>query len=283
MSSEYILFIHRGVSWYLYYAVKQARFYHPQARIVILTDEESPRELLQEASIHRLRDYWSSAAKLEKQLERLVSNSHELFHLQRWFVIHEFLSRHRPARTVCLNSDVLVYGNLFRDFQRMDEQTLGVVGYQSPSAVLVPDPSVVLHVCERIERLRRKELSFIEPCRGRFLQTRERGRERSSAFLDAVKTLDLSVPEDGSVYDLSIQESDGFCARDGIKEITWVCSEPWVRRKDTGEDVRLKTIHCKGAAKCWILRFFTAKDLCFWRERAAEEVRMLAGGAMARC
>lgn len=283
MISEFILFIHRGVSWYLHYAIIQARYYHPDARIAVITDEEPTRELTHDAEVHRLADYWIGAAGFEALPGSQGLASHDLFRLQRWFVVRDFLRKHGPARTICLDSDVLVYSPLFRDFDRIGERTLGVVGLRDPAMSLVPNAAVVERICARIESAGREAGGLpAEPREVPRLSIPASRRfpapaRHASFYLDDGETLDLSIPSDDAVYDTSIQEDEGFRFREGIKEITWVCSEPWVRRADTGQAVRLKTIHCDGAARCWILRFFTAKDLCFLDGKTERTIPSITG------
>ena len=277
--SDMLLFVHRGESWYLYYAIKQARAWHPKARIVMITDRPQPA-LRRYAEIHPISSYWSTAQAFEGVYEHFSCNEpkFERFCFQRWFVIDQFLRRHRPERAIHLDSDVLVYDNLFRDFQRPGNWDLGIVGYQGVFSMLIPKPEIVGAFCERITHLFTTEkASLAQLYREWTDKTAETAMSDMHAlhtFVEAnsLSTLDLGACHEGAVYDNVLRSSDGFRMRDGYKQLFWSDRQPYAERSDTGERVRLKTIHFQGPAKCKMVSAFTARDAGYFRDRLLEKL-----------
>lgn len=283
MKDDCIIFIHRGESWYLYYSVKQARFYHPNARIVIISDTPQA-QLAPYAEQLDIRNYWGGAEEFAAiyQHHSVNSRDFELFCFQRWFVIRNFLQSYQPARAIHLDSDILVYDDLFKDFARMEGKALGIVGFQGPFSMLIPNHEIVARFCTRIMRLFREERSSLKRLYAEW--TKENPHVAVSdmhalhTFISAnhLATLDLSVPYEGSVYDTVIHASDGMAMQQGIKAIAWIGGQPHGRKKNSREPVRFKTLHFQGAAKNRILDFFTRKDLSYWGGKLRNKARAIS-------
>lgn len=283
MKDDCIIFIHRGESWYLYYTVKQARFYHPKARIVVITDTPQER-LAPYAEQLDIGNYWGGAEDLAAiyQHHSMNSREFELFCFQRWFVIRNFLQSYQPVRAIHLDSDVLVYDDLFKDFARMKGKSLGIVGYQGPFSMLIPNRSVIVDFCARIMRLFREERGTLARMYAEW--TKESSHValsdmhalRTYISTKGLSTLDLSVPFEGSIYDTVVHEPDGLAMQHGIKAIAWIGGRPHGRKAHSGEVVRLKTLHFQGATKNRILNFFTRKDFSYWGGKLKNKVRAIS-------
>ncbi|MDD5200099.1 MAG: hypothetical protein PHC88_09880 [Terrimicrobiaceae bacterium] len=283
MSSDCIIFVHKSESWYLYYTVKQARYFNPTARIVLITDAPQ-KKLRPYAEIHDISEYWEGASVMEEIYEHNspFTREYEIINFQRWFVVRDFLRRNKVDRAIYVDSDLLVCDDLFRDFDRMGEASLGIVGVQGPFTTFIPNADVISSFCDFITHLYRNEKASLT----------EQYREWQKVTTDVsvtdmhalhtfisrmgLKTLDLSVFHDESVYDTAVQDSDGLKLRNGAKDIQWIDGRPSVQRIDSSEMIRLKTIHCQGAAKGMILKLFTAKDFSYYRDKVAFKMDDLA-------
>lgn len=282
MKKDCIVFVHKSESWYLYYTVKQARFYNPDARIVLISDC-AQRSLRPYAEIHDIAEYWSGAKVMEEIYEHNspFTREYEIINFQRWFVVRDFMRRNGIERAVYVDSDVLVCADLLSDFKRLGAASLAIVGYQGPYTMFIPNVEIVSRFCDFIEHLYRNEKESLAE---QYQKWREVTDDISVTDMHAlhtfierfgIETLDLSVVSEGGVYDTIVQESDGFVTRRGAKKIYWRNREAYVRRQDSVEMVRLKTIHCQGAAKGLILTLFSARDPGFVRDRLFLKARAL--------
>lgn len=276
MRNDCLIFVHKSESWYLYYTVKQARYYNPDARIIVITD--CPQEKLAPyAEIHNIAEYWDGAAMMETiyQHNSPFTREYEIINFQRWFVVRDFMRRNSVPRAIYVDSDVLVCDSLFPDFDRMNGAALGIVGYQGPYTMLIPDMKVVADFCDFIEFLYREEGELLTAQYNEWKKVTPNVSVTDMHALHTfvsrrgLRTLDLSRIYKGAIYDTIVQESDGLKLRDGAKDVRWIGGYACVERTNSTETVRLKTIHCQGAAKGLILKLFAAKDFGYYRDRMA--------------
>lgn len=269
-----IIFIHRGQSWYLYYTVKQAHDFHPHADIVVISDVEQP-DLERYARVLPLEDYWESADRFASIYEHHSTNSYdfELFCFQRWFVVADFISKHRPKRLAHLDSDLLVYDDLFADFTRLQGCDLALVARQGPFSLLLPQPDLVNRFCRRISKLYTEEKAELKAI---YTEWTKDGRETAVSDMHALHTfvsgeklrvIDLAEKYNGTAYDNVVHLSDGYCLENGCKKLRWKKNQPFAQVESSQEWIRLKTLHCQGASKHRILDFFTQRDLSYRRDR----------------
>jgi hypothetical protein len=285
MKNDLLIFVHKSESWYLYYTIKQARYFHPNARIVLITD--CPQKNLRGyAEIHDIYQYWEGARTMEDIYDHNspFTREYEITNFQRWFVVRDFLRRNPSDRAIYVDSDVLVCDELFEDFGRLNGADLGIVGFQGPFTMLIPSQEVIARFCDFITYLYTDEnerRSLTE----QYNEWRKITEDISVTDMHALHTfisakgltsLDLAKPYNGYAYDNIVLNSDGFEVRDGFKDIQWFKGKPYVKELGTGRQVRLKTIHCQGNGKSLILRLFAAKDLAFYRDRVFLKFAKLA-------
>ncbi len=277
-----LIFIHRGESWYLYYTVKQARKWNPAAEIVVLTDQ--PEHALKPyARILPIGDFFSSAAAFEKVYRHLSFNTRgfELFCFQRWFVLADYIRRHRPDRIVHLDSDILVYARLADEFPRLADNDLALVGFQGPFSLFLPRPALVAEFCAHITHLFTHEHAEL----ARQYETWKATNPYTAisdmhALHDFVarrrlRAADLAQPHHEAAYDNIVHEADGYVTRDGVKALEWLADRPHVRRVSDQALIRLNTLHCQGPSKARILDYFRARDFGYYRDKATQKLRAL--------
>lgn len=271
-----ILFIHRSESWYLYYAVKQARKWNPHAHIAVISDHPQP-SLRGLAEVYAIQQFWPPAADFEKIYHHMSCNSvqFELFCFQRWFVMAEFIRQHRPERVVHLDSDILIYDELSTDFGRMEQHDLALVGFQGPFSLFIPRPALVAEFCRHITHLFTHEVADLEKMYRQWAASNPYTAISDMHALHTfvakyqLRSLDLAIPHDSAVYDNIVHESDGYQLAIGCKALEWKNGQPFGRRLSDSASIRFKSLHCQGPSKSQILNFFTAKDLrhLLWRLR----------------
>lgn len=270
-----ILFFHRGTSWYLYYSVKQARRFHPKARIVVLTDVSQP-ELSPYAEIVDCSPYWSEAEEFAAIYCHHSKNSVEFERLcfQRWFVIDAYLGAHPSKRMIYLDSDVLCYDNLFADFTRPGDWALTVVDWQGPFTMMIRDRGAIRSLCDHITHLFTHEAHTFPALMAEWNKDGDVAAVTDMHALHtclskhAIPHLDLAQPWQGTVYDNYLDIAGLFEAdQHGYKAIRMDGGIPFGRLARTGEAIRFKTLHHHGAAKHRIVRHFTARDAWYFRDR----------------
>jgi hypothetical protein len=115
MSSETIVFIHKGYSTCLYACILTARNSNPDSEIFLIGDAESNNiELLKLAKCKHVNidNYLKSATDFSQIYKHDGNNpvEYELFCIQRWFVLRDFLvEQNRQTKILYLDSDAYLY------------------------------------------------------------------------------------------------------------------------------------------------------------------------------
>ena len=126
-----ILFCHYGISDYLKYTLKSARYFNPNKEIVLLGDSQNRSLAISENVRHvYLNDYESSELLLnfEKVYLHTAGESHGRefwlkFNFKRYYYIHEFLKQESKYSCWYFDSDVLILSDLNKQelkFQNFD-------------------------------------------------------------------------------------------------------------------------------------------------------------------
>ena len=118
-----IVVLHKGRHKYLNICLKQAKFSNPSSRIILLGDEAN-FELAHEVGVEHyyIKDYFKSARDFSKIYKHHSVNNYdfELFCLQRWFVINEFIKEQKIEKFLHIDSDVLLYADLTKEKGLLD-------------------------------------------------------------------------------------------------------------------------------------------------------------------
>lgn len=114
MTPPPIIILHRGDPYYLKYCLYQARYTNPDSTIYLLGDESNGH--YKGIEHYSVDSYWQSTAEFTNSYVHLSSRGYEyeLFCIQRWFVLLDFMRAHNLERCVHLDSDVLLFDNLQR-------------------------------------------------------------------------------------------------------------------------------------------------------------------------
>jgi hypothetical protein len=126
-----IIFCHYGISDYLKYTLKSARYFNPNKEIVLLGDSQNRSLAISENVRHAyLKDYESSELlfNFEKVYLHTAGESHGRefwlkFNFKRYYYIHEFLKQESKNSCWYFDSDVLILSDLNKQelkFQNFD-------------------------------------------------------------------------------------------------------------------------------------------------------------------
>lgn len=104
-----IIFLNYGNPWYLKYSLSQCIGTNPGARVILLGDNAN----IGYAGVehYNCSDYMHSATKIAEVYKHMNTNPYdfELFCMQRWFIISDFLQKHSIKECFVMDSDVLLY------------------------------------------------------------------------------------------------------------------------------------------------------------------------------
>lgn len=119
---ENIIFMHKGDSWYLPYALRQCIKSNPSARIILLGDVSN--EKYNSIVEHKLIDDYCHEADEFSKLYQHYSTSpyeYELFCIQRWFIWLNFMKKHNIDMALLPDTDVLILQDISLYFNHIQK------------------------------------------------------------------------------------------------------------------------------------------------------------------
>lgn len=264
-----IIFFHYGNPPYLKYALKQARFYNPDADIYLLGDKKNNKySFVTHVSVASLEQ----ATEKFRAIYQHRSNNDLNYELQcflRWFYIKAFCESNNIESFIYLDSDVLCYQDFSELVPMFGNAKIANTcnGTGMPAFTYFKNKQVINAFCDHLvhyytDAAAIKTLDILyQP----FIDNPELLGGISDMALfhlyfhdhpeGAIK-VDL-VTEDMAV-DSNINVSDGYEVENGVKKIYWKDRLPYCKNVASGQLVRFATLHYQGAAKDAMRQNYTA-------------------------
>ena len=112
-----IIVLHQGNHDYLRICLEQAKFTNPNSRIILLGDKKAQSVAPDYVEFYDTKDYFNTAKEFSKVYKHHSTNYYEfeLFCIQRWFIVNEFIQKNNIEYFLHLDSDVLLYA----DFEKV--------------------------------------------------------------------------------------------------------------------------------------------------------------------
>jgi hypothetical protein len=273
-----IVFIHQGNDDYLSVALCCARRSNPEADIFLLGDESN--NVFDFVRHYDIKDYSDGANQLAKVYKHFSSNSYqfELFCIQRWFVLRDFMHRQDLPDCFYADSDVLIFADLKAERQKfsqfdftLTEQMSGHSSFWNSREALDSFCSFVENIYSRKDQLHYdKMLAIWEDIR----RGGNSGGICDMTFLDFYRAAhpekvgNTAAIIDGSTYDTNISLSHNgdvaFVMQGGVKKIFWKegSDKPWgLLQGSKNQFVAFNTLHFQGRAKLHMERVFLHKKM----------------------
>lgn len=246
-------------------ALLQARWWNPQREIFVIGDEECRAALVvpgvEFVPIDGLR---SSSGELRKVYVHLSENSpgFELFCLERWFVLRDFLHQRQLDSVWHFDSDVMVYEDLKGEDARMADMDFSYVKISGHSSYF--RASALDKLCSFIFENYRAEpqTKWLQGTYVECLAAKKPDAISDMFFIsefvkqDGLRSGDVSLPAEGhSVFDANIRFSNGYEMDGDLKRITFTDQQPYALDLETQKLQRFATLHFQYLAKHQMPRF----------------------------
>ncbi|WP_274649477.1 hypothetical protein [Paenibacillus humicola] len=118
-----IVFIHQGDSFYLKYALLQAKLSNPHCKVFLIGDEANRKYNSSYVEHAMISDYDEDVGLFASLYQHIGPNSpaFEAFCIQRLFILRNFMARNELMHCCCQDSDVLLFMDVSeRNFQECD-------------------------------------------------------------------------------------------------------------------------------------------------------------------
>lgn len=259
-----IVFVHKGASPYLPYALHQARAYNPGARVVLLGDAAACSMARPEERVPLSR-YMEGADAFASTYKNLSTNpvGFELFCFQRWFALRDWMHAEGVDRAVYLDTDVLCYTDLGAESDRLQAASMTVVQGVGPGSNFIHDIRILDSFCDFMTAMYTDHLAEYE---GVYAEYQTRGVPGGICDMWAFNEFAAAHPRhvtdlfhvvDGALYDTHMLTPSGFQMDGEIKAITFEGDRPYGVREADGARIRFHVLHFAGGSKRFIFRYVT--------------------------
>jgi hypothetical protein len=273
--------IHQGYSTYLPYTLAQAKSTNPQSDIFLLGDRGNV--FLKFIQHRDIANYAKDASRFDqiyrKQHQSPNSYEYELICFQRWFILKEFMEAHQFLVCFHMDSDVMLYGNMTQEFQRIQRKHSGVeftihnrgMGHNSFVTLsgirkfcqlvmdTYTDPDLFRVIEEQQAKWRAERAHLpIEIVGG--ISDMSLLRQFYLLYLDCIVSTNEII--DDSTFDFKMDSpSGGYEVENGLKKIHWIKRQPFCKNVEVDRLIRFNSLHFQGGSKRYIHQYFTGNLL----------------------
>ncbi len=282
-----IVFLHKGYQDYLYYTMRQARLYNPDAPIYLFGDQANNRfDFLTHVDV---TPYEKAAYPFEDIYRHYSRNpwQFEMYCLKRYFILREIMRSFPFDRFYLCDTDLMFYSNVEEEYSRLGMQDYAAVLYVHPNPKMeealihnsVWTPRVLETFCDFI-------LDVYSPEKVHLLEENYRYKQQTghpSGFIsdmyvlylfyrqykDTVPMLDLGLLRDGISYDYNIGEwpwldrENTYEMNDrefyGVKKLYIEEGKAFCYNKKLRQPVRFSNIHFASFNKGLVHRYYQGK------------------------
>ena len=295
-SKTKIVFIHEGKSWFLPYALHQAKSSNPEAEIVLLGEKvpyaqvtSTGFEILQGTQLEI--DFRKSYVHLNTNPE-----SFELICFVRWFYLLQYMELNKVDEVFCFDSDVLLYSSVAELFDVYDLKNADcgflIFGqedhYTSASAgTSFWTREALKKFCDYMVQCYGQE-SYLKKLKDLWERYRDGGGNGGICDMTVlymfwqenhVRTVNLFLDRNRNIFDQNINLGVDYGAGEfeifeGQKKVLFVNGKPNLfRLSPTKEQVMSHLLHFQGQAKGDMPVYYTG---CYFKGKMAADLKAFA-------
>lgn len=257
-----IIIVHKGDSFYLEPALRQTRKFNPNNHIYLISDESTNHyDFIEHVNI---TDYMSSAEQLKEAYVHMSINPYfyELFCIQRWFIILEFVKKHNYNHFLCIDSDVMLYCQVDDVFEKWYEYDMTICQPEGPQYTLFNKDSLE-KFCDYIYSHYTVEDKLAEVKKWH----QHRGISDMTFFnyyaqQPNIQFFNTAQVVEGTCFEFNMKVHQGFEMKGRLKKIYWREGLPYGKEIASGKLIRFNALHFQGGVKHKLNRYIY-RDLPF--------------------
>ena len=250
-----IILVHTGDSFYLEPALRQARKSNPESHIYLISDESTNHyDFIEHVNIS---DYMASAEQFEKVYVHLSINPYhyELFCLQRWFIILEFVKKNNILHFLCIDSDVMLYCSVDEVFGKWIDYDMVTCQIIGPQYTLFSQDSLK-RFCEYIYAHYADIQWLVEVISWLTIGAiSDINFFRDYSEKPNIRIFNTAQVVDGACFDYNMKISQGFEKKGRLKKIYWKEGVPYCKSVESGELIRMNGLHFQGGVKHHLYKY----------------------------
>lgn len=291
-----IIFIHKGNSWYLPYALYQAKSASPNSDVVLIGDNLKFKGIHAE-TLENL--HGNEIEEFKEHYSHMSTNSEkfELFCWLRWFYLLNYMRKNEVRSVLHLDSDALLYSSI-EDIKKAYADlnlkcALSIPKQNESTFTWCASGHISYWTIEALENFcgliidsyrNEKYLNlYNEKWNWHLTQNQPGGicdmttlyffwQENPDLIVNWAKSHEGNVIDD-NINAASNSESDEYLTKDGIKKIKFVNKYPhFVKADKTGKPDRVHALHLQGPGKQHIRSLYNGKS---FKGKALSEAKHL--------
>ena len=250
-----IILVHTGDSFYLEPALRQARKSNPESHIYLISDESTNHyDFIEHVNIS---DYMASAEQFEKVYVHLSINPYhyELFCLQRWFIILEFVKKNNILHFLCIDSDVMLYCSVDEVFGKWIDYDMATCQIIGPQYTLFSQDSLK-RFCEYIyaHYADKQGLEEVKSWHTKGAIS-DMNFFRDYSEKPNIRIFNTAQVVDGACFDYNMKISQKKKKKGRLKKIYWKEGVPYCKSVESGELIRMNGLHFQGGVKHHLYKY----------------------------
>jgi len=266
-----IIVIYQGKARFLWYVLRQAKFFNPESEVILLGDGTNLD--IDFVKHYSIKDYSKTATEFAKHYKHLSTNPYhfELICIQRWFIILELMKKHEIEKCIHIDADLLVYYDVSekqKDFASFDFTLTESWG---PQSLYINRVEGLAKFCQYIMEayVEPENMSKLENWINDYWKQYKYGGICDMYFFNSYQQIhpnlvvNLQAP-DGH-FDNNFNHSEGFVAKHGRKKIIFRNGMPYGLDEKDHREVRFFTLHMQGGAKRFIPFYSSQKDWAWFK------------------
>ncbi len=254
-----IIFVHKGDSFYLKYALESAKKFNPKSRIILLGDNVTIYPGFVE--YYEMNKFDKYSKFLEKNYVHLNTSNPEIemFCIKRWLVLLDFVEKQKLKKLFTCDSDVLLFQNITEDSKN----------YEKFDFLLANGNSAGLTFINKIKVLEQYKNIVFDFYKNKAKKNNKNIRITDMSFWKQLndskkfKVGEATKIIDNAFYDFGFLSQNYYYGKNnyGIKKLVFKNGLPFGEINNSL--VRLKVIHFQGPTKFYMKDFLQGKNNIF--------------------
>jgi hypothetical protein len=246
-----VIFIHKGYDEYLNSSVQQAKKFNKE--VVIIGDHAHNCD-----NFYQLSNYFNDCDTFKSYYTHMSTNhfEYELFCIQRWFVLRNFMRENKIPVCFYLDSDVLLYEDVTDDYKNYNHFIMSII-FGTCAVVSFISLEAIENFCDYTMNIyANKKLYPYREMEAFYKARASCGMAGGVCDMTLIRKFvyqfpnaigELTHPIDDKVYDHCVNQKDYFYEyHNGMKCLSFVNGKPYCANLITGKMIQFKSLHFQG-------------------------------------
>ena len=243
-------------------ALYQAKLRNPRSTVCLISEKDY--FTLDYVRYFPLNDYLLSATDFERACETSsmkFDDAAAKFHIQRWFIIHDFLTTHDFTSCFIMDQDVLLYCDISVEAERFSQYDMTLSRGMSGHSMFINTSGVLHGFLEFLNQ------TLLEPDSGDLRNIIEMGGFTGKNCLEyyytrmsdhSLKIGDTDIVLEDRILNHSLWDEPLLEYSDTKISLSWEDGVPFGRSSTEGRKVRMSSLHFQGRRNNHLVDVFSS-------------------------